>query len=170
MTSSPAKLPGRIRQIFRWRQTVGLNDDGMIPVGFDFLRTEPEGAVFRFDRIPIPAGFFSAHSEPFASAVRFRGRSLPRSQFGGLDVSHVDTVIARRRAVNPRVRGERASDVPLEIVGLALESMEPIEVHAGRHVELWDVNVDLSPRRRSKGQTPSPDTAAGAGPEGQSIA
>ena len=152
MTDWSAMVRRLISKIFQGRDTVSPSDDGLIPAGFDFLRTEPEGAIFRFDRAPIPAGFFSPRSQAFATAVRFRGRSLPRSHFAGLDVSHVDTVIARRKAVAPPVRRARASDVPLEIVGLALESMEPIEVRVGRHVESWDVEVDLSPRRRSKGR------------------
>jgi hypothetical protein len=121
----------------------------LIPAGFDFLETIAKDTVFHFEKIPIPAGFFSNRSEPFAKSVNFRGRPLRGAYFGGLDITHVDTVVERKREVP--VRRGVAARTPIELVGLALESVEPIEVEVGKRIELWDVEVELSAKRRSEG-------------------
>lgn len=122
-----------------------------IAAGLDFLETASEGAVFRFDKIPIPAGFFANNSQAFTQTVKFRGRPLPRSYFNGSDITHVDTIVQRKEPVELRPPYPCSHVIPIELVALALESMEPIEVQVGKRAELWDVQVELSGSRRSEG-------------------
>lgn len=123
----------------------------IVPAGSDLLTTSTEGAVFHFDRIPIPAGFFSPRSAEFASPVTFRGRPLPSQYFRGLEVTHVDTVVERTHDVELSPPYPSSATVPIEILGLALQCMKPIEVRVGSRIEEWDVTVDLSKERRSRG-------------------
>src|SRR5215211_2952708 len=123
-----------------------------IPAGFDFFETLSEKAVFRFDKLPIPAGFFAPKSQEFTETVRFKGRPLSRSYFGELDITHIDTIIERRQSVElPPPYPCTPRDVPIAFVALALESTEPIEVRVGKRTELWDVQVELSKERPSRG-------------------
>src|SRR5690348_13085048 len=98
------------------RGTIG--SAGRVPAGFDYLRTAEEGALFRFDRVPVPAGFFSAHSSQFSEVVKFRGAPLSPSFFAGRDVTHVDTIVERKRSALVSIEGPPSS-IPIEIVGLA---------------------------------------------------
>src|SRR5690349_4741700 len=91
-----------------------------IPVGFDFLQTLSEGAVFHFSKIPIPAGFFAPTSHAFTKTVKFKGRPLSRKYFGGLDITHVDTVVERKKPAEVPPPYPSSAVVPIELVGLAL--------------------------------------------------
>ena len=129
-----------------------MNEDTLrdrIPAGLDFLETIAEGTVFYFNKLPIPAGFFSERSQAFDKPVRFRGRPLHSARFKGIGVSHADTIVERKTSVDAR-RGIPVS-TRIELVELALESADPIEVHVGSRTELWDVQVDLSSKRPSEG-------------------
>jgi hypothetical protein len=121
-----------------------------IPAGFDFFETIAQGTVFHFEKMPIPAGFFSQRSEEFDRPVGFRGRPLPSVYFNGLDVSQVDTVVERKAPVDVSLGASASASI--ELVALALESIEPIEVKVGKRTELWDVQVDVSSKRPSQGQ------------------
>jgi hypothetical protein len=123
-----------------------------IPSGFDLFSTAPEGALFNFAQVPIPAGFFSSKSEPFTQLVRFQGRPLPRAHFGGLDVTHVDTIVQRKHSVSLPAPYPSKAVVPVEIVALALESVEPIRVRVGDRTEFWDLLGELSEHRPSDGR------------------
>ena len=132
--------------------TVANSDRTTVPAGFDYLRTAEEGAEFRFNVNPIPAGFFHPNSKPFAASVRFTGRALPPAFFGGRRIRHADTVVHRRSAARVSLSGRQSETVPLELVALALESIEPILVRVGDRTEEWDVQVRLSGRQPSTGQ------------------
>jgi hypothetical protein len=124
----------------------------IIPAGFDFLQTVPEHAIFRFNVIPIPEGFFKENSRPLAIVVRFRGRPLSPSYFGGLAITHVDTIIERKASANLSPPYPCSQTLPIEIVALALEGVNPIEVKVGKHSELWNIEAGLSPSRPSVGE------------------
>jgi hypothetical protein len=124
----------------------------VIPAGYDFFQTQPGNAVMMFNRFPIPASFFSPRSLPFARVVRFQGRPLPRSYFNNIVITHIDTIIERKTPAEFRPPYPQSREVPIEIIGLALESMKPLEVQVGRRFELWDAFVELSRERPSVGR------------------
>jgi hypothetical protein len=127
--------------------------DDEIPAGYDFFRTDSGRAVLNFQKIPIPAGFFSERSLEFNQVVRFVGRPLPRSYFGGEDITHVDTVVQRKSSVLlPPPYPSTGEPIDIELIGLALESVAPLRVRVGRHVELWDAVAELSRAKPSVGQ------------------
>ncbi len=128
----------------------GASPPHSIPAGRDFFRTQP-GTAFMFERFPIPAGFFSERSYPLAQVVRFKGRPLPNHYFGGLDILHVDTVVERKKPADLAPPYPCSARVPIELVGLALESVEPIPVQVGRRIELWDAIAEVSSTRPSQG-------------------
>ncbi len=135
----------------------------IIPAGFDFLQTVPERAIFRFNEIPIPQGFFAENSRPLARVVRFRGRPLSPSYFGGLVITHVDTIIERKASADVSPPYPCSRTIPIEIVALALEGVDPIEIKVGKHSELWDVEAALSPSRRSGGEMTITKTSSEGG-------
>jgi hypothetical protein len=122
-----------------------------IPPGFDFFRTRQ--GIFKFDQLPIPEGFFSRGSAPFTRVVRFRGRALPARYFNGQDIRHVDTVVERKQGVTFTTQYPCESPpIPIELVGLALESISPLKVQVGRRVELWAARAEVSTAWPSEGQ------------------
>jgi hypothetical protein len=125
---------------------------GELPPGRDLLRTGHQGATFHFGEIPIPAGFFADDSQAFTNAVRFQGRPLPRSFFNGHDITHVDTIVDRPESFQLPPPYPRSRTTPIELVGLSLESSDPVEVECETATELWDVHVELSTSRRSTGK------------------
>jgi hypothetical protein len=123
-----------------------------VPPGFAFLRTAAEGAEFRFDVLPIPPGFFHPRSHEYTRPIRFRGSSLPAVYFGGRRITHVDTVV--RRFEPGRFSGPypQTATVPIEIVGLSLQSCSPLDVAVGSWTEQWVARVTLSSARAPRGR------------------
>ncbi len=129
----------------------GTSYPDVIPAGFDLLRTTPGGAIFKFKEMPIPPDFFGRGSESFEDTVEFRGRPLPPELFRGQEITHVDTVVQRKVAAEMKPPYPCSCEVPIEIVGLALESVEPIRVRVRNRTELWDVQAEVSTSRASEG-------------------
>jgi hypothetical protein len=126
-------------------------DTTTIPAGFDLFRTDPETTFFNFEKMPIPAGFFAADSAPFTGTVKFSGGILPSSHFKGRELTQVDTIVRREQPVTLSSTYPASNKVSVEMTGLSLFSEHPIQVQVGKQMELWDVQVDLSARRPSKG-------------------
>ncbi len=118
--------------------------EAKIGAGYSFFETL-SGTRFDFSKQPIPAGFFEAGSETFRGVVRLRG--IPLGRFRQTNVGTTDTVVRRLASVDV------AKDtVPIELVALSLVSASSVRVtSAGGTVELWDLRVELSPRKRSTG-------------------
>jgi hypothetical protein len=122
-----------------------------IPVGFDLFQTDPETTFFNFEKMPIPAGFFAADSKPFTGTVKFRGGKLPSSYFDGEEIRQVDTIVKREQPLTLSQSYPAYGTTSVEMIALALISEEPIKVQAGNGEELWDVVVELSKHRPSRG-------------------
>ena len=123
---------------------------GAVEPGFDLLQTDPAATVFSFqDEFTIPAGFFGPGSEPFTGEVHFGG--LPLQTFQGRDVGDADTVVRRPQAANLQPPFPASDAIPIEIVSLSLQSVQPIQVNSGGTLQPWDVRVDLSPTHPSQG-------------------
>ena len=141
-----------LRRLRRWRSERRVMSRGDIPAGRDLLRTARHGATFSFAEIPIPAEFFADDSEAFTKAVRFHGRPLPCSFFNGHAITHVDTIVDRPESVELPPPYPRSRTTPIELVGLGLDSSDPIEVETATATELWDVHVELSASKPSAGR------------------
>ena len=116
-----------------------------VPAGSDLFVTDPDSTQFTFGGdFTIPAGFFGPGSEPFSGTVAFGG--VPLRGLGD-----ADTVVRRTEPAElPAVPG--TDTVPVEILQLQLQSVQPIRVKVGAGTELWDVDVGLSPTRSVAGQ------------------
>ncbi len=79
-----------------------------------------------FSLDPIPAGFFGPGCQPFAGVVDFKGVPMGNRELGDL----TDTVVQRLDAVNLD-NPNRTDTVPIELVALSLQSVEPIVVSCG---------------------------------------
>lgn len=121
-----------------------------IPAGFDLFETDPAHTAFDFQgtATTIPPGFFDPGSDPFTGHVVFGG--VPLETFDGKSVGDADTIVRRLQPANP------APDafVPIELVALHLQSVQPITVtyNNGQNPQLWDVGATLSEQRPSQGQ------------------
>lgn len=120
-----------------------------IAPGFDLFETDPGSTqlVFQSPNTAIPAGFFGPGSDPFTGQVHFGG--VPLQTFGGHGVGDSDTVVQRPEPADPTP----AATVPIELVQLSLQSMEPITVtySGGQSPERWNVGASPSPSRQSQG-------------------
>jgi len=108
--------------------------------GDDLWMTPPgAGADYGFDTTPIPQGFFDPGSEPFDGTIQLGPLPL-----GGV-FGATDTVIQRLGTISLPTPGSSAT-VPIEIVGLSLQSVSPITVNYtnGPPPEQWNVRVCLS--------------------------
>ncbi len=113
--------------------------------GIDVWTTPAGGTSHQdFSSNPIPADFFGPGSDPFDGVIVFGG--LPLFDFDNPSQRlPFDTVVERQdTAVLPEVGSE--ATVPIEIVALSLQSVQPITVtyNGGQNPELWDVQVCLS--------------------------
>lgn len=122
-----------------------------IPTGWDLFQTEPEGTFFNFEKMPIPAGFFAANSQPYTGTVKFEGGTLPSSYFNGQEITQVDTIVKREQPVSLSSAYPSYGTVSTEMTALSLISVEPIKVQVGEREEFWDVQVELSKHRPSRG-------------------
>ncbi|MBI3660428.1 hypothetical protein HY230_08165, partial [Candidatus Acetothermia bacterium] len=117
--------------------------------GFDLFETDAKSSQFQFkNEFEIPADFFAPGSKPFNSTVKFQG--VPLSTFMGKDTGLADTIVQRDQAANlPTIPS--SDTIPIEIVALSLQSVEPIKVKVGTATQLWDVKVELSHSQPSTG-------------------
>lgn len=98
---------------------------------------------------PIPADFFEPGSEPFSGNVTVQGRALSGPTPCGSDLGATSVVIRREGPAALPAPG--ASDtIPIEIVGLSLQSKEPIRIDFPAD-SFFDVFVEVSPSVPSTG-------------------
>jgi hypothetical protein len=120
-----------------------------IAPGFDLFETDPGTTQFVFQSpdTAIPAGFFGPGSDPFTGQVPFGG--VPLQTFQGQSIGDADTVVQRLNPADPMP----TATVPIELVQLSLQSMEPITVtyNGGQNPEQWNVGASPSPGGQSKG-------------------
>lgn len=129
-------------------QTKGYSDAKEVAAGFDYFETTA-GTRFRFaEEFTIPADFFDKGSRPYAGWVAFKG--TPIGSFRDQKTDRADTVVERKQsaAFSQRSRG---STIPIQVVALSLESVQPIKVQVGKEQQSWKVRVELSPSRPSEG-------------------
>jgi hypothetical protein len=119
------------------------------PPGFDLFETDPQSTQFVFQSpdTAIPAGFFGPGSDPFTGQVHFGG--VPLETFEGKGVGDADTIVHR---LSP-AESVPAAIVPIELVQLSLQSIEPITItyNGGQKAEQWNVSANPSPSRPSRG-------------------
>ena len=111
-----------------------------LPPGVDFYTThEPSQATFggTSPLPPIPADFFYPGSEPFDGWVWPLRCDAP-----GLGGGNADTIIQRMGAATLPAIGSSA-DVPIELVQLSLQSVEPIQVPPS--LREWDLRIGIEP-------------------------
>lgn len=120
--------------------------------GIDVWTTPGGGVTFQdFSGNPIPADFFDPGSDPFTGSIDLQGLPLPDltppPAVTGVPVGQLpfDTVVQRLEPAPLPKDGTQAT-IPIEIVALQLQSIQPITVtyNGGNNPELWDVRVCLS--------------------------
>ncbi|MGE3107888.1 MAG: DapH/DapD/GlmU-related protein [Phycisphaerales bacterium] len=93
--------------------------------------------------VSIPADFFNPGSLPFDAFIPLTG--LPLGAGGPFELGTTDTVIMRRDGLKLPPPGS-SEVVPIELVELSLQSVQPIVVtYAGGAAETWNVRVMLDP-------------------------
>ena len=114
--------------------------------GSDLWTTPPGQSFQSFAQTPIPADFFFPGSMPFEGDIVFFGLPLDPVTF-----EETDTIVNR---LTPAVLdGPGTSDsVPVEIVALSLQGIQPIQVNSLTGSELYDVHVQLSDQPQQQGQ------------------
>lgn len=121
--------------------------DGDVPAGVDFL--EFVSASEGVNPGPLPAEFFNPGSDPFLGPIGpLRGISLAPAS------GTADTIIQRLAPANLPGPFPSLAQVPIEIVALNLQSVNPITVtyDGGGSPELWDVRLELGPGPQTPGQ------------------
>jgi hypothetical protein len=121
-----------------------------VPPGFDLFETDPAATVFSFrEEFTIPPNFFDQGSAAFQGDVQFGG--LPLGEFMNQDVGDADTVVRRPEAARLAPPFPADTTIPIELVSLSLQSMQPIAVDVGGQTQLWDAFAQQSPTRPSQG-------------------
>ena len=117
--------------------------------GFDLFETDAKSSQFQFkNEFEIPENFFDPGSRPFNGTIKFQG--VPLGTFMGKDTGLADTVVQRDQTANlPTISS--SDTIPIEIVALSLQSVEPIKVKVGTATQLWDVKAELSHSQPSTG-------------------
>jgi hypothetical protein len=119
-----------------------------IQPGVDLFETVPGQTQFTAPPGLIPSGFFGPGSDAFSGQVQFGG--VPLGQVNGHPTGDADTAVQRQGPAAPMP----TATVPLQLVSLSLQSMEPITVtyNGGQHPELWNVDASPSVTRPSTGE------------------
>ena len=96
-----------------------------------------------FTSNPIPSNFFGPGSDPFSSVITMIGDGVDFVEpFAAFD--NIDLIVERLQDAD-LVAPSGTDMVPIEIVALSLESIQPITVTFGAgQPQLWEVNCDLS--------------------------
>jgi hypothetical protein len=103
-------------------------------IKFDYVTQDDKGITFGGDSTfpALPAVFFGPGSEPFDGSVVLKGKKI------------LQNVVLERRAGAVFGASPTPQDIPLEMVGLSLASVQPIVVtYSGGATELWDMEIDL---------------------------
>ena len=119
----------------------------LIPPGDDPWETtaNPSNTHVDFSTQPIPADFFGPGSAEFTGIVEFGGIPLDPGTTGT-----ADTIVQRLDQLD--FASEPGSDsVPIQIVGLSLQSVAPIQVDVNGDLQDWDVAVGLSDSGHQQG-------------------
>ena len=97
----------------------------------------------------LPEDFFGPGCSPFSGEVQLGGAPTDPTNLGD-----TDTVV--RRLEDASLPAPGSSDtVPIELVALSLQSVEPIQVHCGGEepsTSFWDVTVTLPESSQPQGQ------------------
>ncbi len=133
-------------------------EDLVIPAGSDLWETPGGGQSFHdFSEAPLPADFFGSGSTPFDGQIELAGMSLDLDNLGT-----TDTVVERLEDATLTGEGSEAT-VPIQIVALSLQSIDPITVTYGDGSEsFFDVHVTLSDTQ-SQGSMTLTQTSADGG-------
>lgn len=109
-----------------------------IPAGSDFWTTVSAGgqSFQDFSASPIPADFFGPGSEPFTGSIEFMGVPIGEATLGDF----TDTIVERMEDAVLDGPGSEAT-VPIEMVLLNVQSVEPITVRIDGNSTQWIVNV-----------------------------
>lgn len=119
--------------------------------GFDFFVTDSQKTSFGFqDDTALPAGFFDKDSARFEGRVVLQGS--PLKKFRGRPVGKTDTILERKSMPKLGPPYPSRGTTELEVVALSLKSMQPIQVQVGGKIQLWDLELQLSPNRPSSGK------------------
>jgi hypothetical protein len=137
-----------------WLVPAGSAGAQLPGAGFDLFETDPGSTQFTLEISPVndpptlvPPGFFGPGSDPLTGEIHFGG--VPIETFAGQLVGDTDTVVQRHDPSPLSPPGL----IPVELVGLSLQSMEPINVtyNGGQSPEPWIVDVSPSPNPPSLG-------------------
>jgi hypothetical protein len=121
----------------------GLVTAFSIDPGVDLFTTPKSGVTdLDFSATPIPANFFGPGSDPFSGVVISGGSPLFTDPAGA--IAPTDTIV--ERLDQALLGGPGTQDVvPIQIVALHLESLQPITVtYGGINPQDWDVQSCLS--------------------------
>jgi hypothetical protein len=112
--------------------------------GSDYWSTPDARIVFGTpDLPPLPADFFHPGSLPFEGEIKLRGIPIDPPSLGPTDT------IVQRDALAPLSTNGTAASIPIEIVQLQLQSVQPIVVQP--EGTLWQVFIQLPPSRPASG-------------------
>jgi hypothetical protein len=135
-----------------------LNNPGgimsTITAGFDLFETTGDAYFALPSGFSVPADFFHKSSAPFTGIIRFEGYPLRKFKDPRTGKEHktgtTDTIVHRKQDVTIKSVGGSGT-TEIELVQLSLRSCRPIEVHVGRGVQRWDVQVSVSRSKPSAG-------------------
>ncbi|HSH00529.1 MAG TPA: hypothetical protein VLB27_10785, partial [candidate division Zixibacteria bacterium] len=102
------------------------------------------GSQINFDDIPIPPDFFHPGSDPFWPYDLYL-QGAPLNFTPPSSMPPVDIIIRRPDPINLAAPGDQ-TEVPIEIVALSLQAVQPITVtyNNGNPDELWLLTISLS--------------------------
>src|ERR1019366_3898194 len=125
-----------------------------ITAGFDLFETTGDAYFALPSGFSVPADFFHKSSAPFTGIIRFEGYPLRKFKDPRTGKEHktgtTDTIVHRKQDVTIKSVGGSGT-TEIELVQLSLRSCRPIEVHVGRGVQRWDVQVSVSRSKPSAG-------------------
>ena len=125
-----------------------------IPANYDLFETNGDAYFTLPSGFSIPAGFFHKGSAPWAGLIRFAGYPIRKFEDPRTGKEHktgrTDTIVHRKQDVTIKSVGGSGT-TEIELVQLSLRSYRPIEVHVGRGVQCWDVQVSVSRSKPSAG-------------------
>jgi len=114
----------------------------------------PQKPLIDFSEAPIPDDFFFPGSAPFAGSFgTASGMPLQASPELSPTFPNVDTIVRRELPFQPPGAGN-VTTVPIQLVGLSLQSSNPIVVTSlgSPQTQLWDVHIALSETQPSPGE------------------
>lgn len=120
---------------------------GDLVPGYSFIETKTFELVIGGNEPPIPADFFGPGSLPFEGPIRFQGDPSGITPPCSGDPGQTDTLIER---LGPAHLDDPPStvQVPIEMVQLSLQSVQPITVDGSG---LWNVHLGLEPSEINAG-------------------